>query len=1165
MKCKLLFIVSLLCIGLTASAQRVTINVQEVPLKSVLAQITEQTSYTFNYSQQFVDADKRVSLNVTDQTLDESLEALFSGSDVDFSISGQTVDLHKQTPQRAQSTKTVEIKGVVTSASDGLPCLGATVILKGTTTAAVTDYEGNYTLTVPAADAILVYSYVGYVPQEIAVGASRSIIDVALVEEVTEIDDVVVIGYGVTKKKLVTGANLNTKGEDIARLNTGTAMEALTGVAPGLSVSRTSGAPGASTKVNIRGLGTVGHSSPLYIVDGVEVGSIDNINPAFIESIDILKDAASAAIYGSRAANGVILVTTKKGRVGQDTKITYSGYLGVQNMAKKPSTLNAQEYMYIQDEMRINDGLAPLDWEAMLSNNTWLNSQKAGLGVEYGETIWANLESGWEGTDWLGEITTENALIQSHAVNVTGGGDKSRYAISLGYYDQEGLIGGDIADAGYQRVNASFNSDIVLYKSGDKDIITFGENLSFTYSKNKGVATGGQYYNDVYDALRTTPLMPAYWSGSVDESGIAPNLDGLNSAHINPLSNLYYSRGRLTDNNNNSIVGNVYLSIKPIDGLEIRSSFGMNVSFNNTRSYITLHDGFGDKKPAITEDQVNQGMSQYTSYTWTNTANYDKTIGKHDFGVLIGSEITRATTNLSVSAWAKGSIFDDFDNAYLNNVPTPEDPLNFGYTGVDWAAQGGGLASFMSRLSYSYDDKYMAVITMRADGSSAFAKGNRWGYFPSVSAGWNFSEEDFMSDYDWLNFGKLRLSWGQNGNQTLKNSQGQNVGFVYSSNVSTNNYGYYFGDSKPLRPTISYPSNVPNPDITWETSEQLNIGLDLSFLRSRLGVTLDWYNKTTKDWLVVAPIQGTFGAGAPFINGGEIVNKGVELSLRWRDTVGDFSYGASLSMAYNKNEVTQLASAAGFIESATAQVFDSAAAISRVEVGMPIGYFYGYQTDGILQNQQEVDAYVNSDGNPYFEDARPGDVRFVDTNGDGVINDSDKTMIGDPNPDLQMGLQLNVAYKGAYANLTATGKFGHQVFNTYFWADPTSVNQYRNWTTEIFDRWHGEGTSNSIPRLSSQGHRNATYISDIYLYDADFVRISNITIGYDFAYLFKDKNWLENLSLYVAVNNLCTITGYDGFDPDVSYGGANAPWASGLDLGLYPLPRTVMIGANITF
>ncbi len=1151
--------------SLSSFAQKISIDVRDVPLERVFKQITQQSSCEFNYSPEIINVDQLVSLNVKNADLAQCLAQLLAKTNISYKINNGAVELTSASSAGAEKDDQVKISGVVTASNDGLPCIGATVMLKGTNIATITDFDGNYTLEVPAKGAVVVYSYVGYKPQEVSINANDPRVDIVLEENVTELEDVVVIGYGASKKKLTTGANLNAKGDDLAKLNTGSAMEALQGVAPGLNITRENGQPGASTKVNIRGLGTVGHSSPLYIVDGVEVGSIDNINPMFIESIDVLKDAASSAIYGSRAANGVILVTTKKGKNNQKTKVSYSGYAGVQNLANKPSTLNAQEYMYIQDEMRINDGLASVDWKGVLSNNSWLNEQSAGLGVEYGEVIYANLQKGWNGTDWLDEITTEDAYIQNHAVTVTGGGSKSRYSFGAGYYDQQGLIGGDLADAGYKRMNVSMNTDFVLLKNDDRDIITLGENLNFTYSTSKGVATGGPYWNDLYDALRTPPLMPAYWDKSPDQSGIAPNLDGLNSAHHNPLAGLYYNRGRLTDNNNNNITGNIYLSIKPIKGLELRSSYGMNVSFNNTRSYMCLHDGFGEKKTAVTEDQVNQGMSMYTSYTWTNTINYDTEFGLHNFGVLLGNELNRNTLNSSISAWAKGSIFTDFENAYLQNVPTPESVANFGYGGVDWAAQGGGLSSFMGRLSYSYNDKYMAVFTMRADGSSNFAPGKRWGYFPSISAGWNFSEEDIFEPYEFFSFGKLRGSWGQNGNHVLKNSSGKSVGFVYSSNVVTDNYGYYFGDDKQSRPAISYPSNVPNPDVSWETSEQTNIGLDLSFFDSRLGFTFDWYNKTTRDWLVVAPIQGTFGAAAPFINGGEIVNRGTEWTVKWRDQIKDFTYGASVSLAFNKNEVTQLDSPTGFIESSTAQIFDGADAISRVEVGYPIGYFYGYKTSGILQNQSEVDAYVNKDGKAYFNDAKPGDIRFVDINKDGVINDEDKTMIGDPNANLQLGFQFNIGYKGAYLNMTATGKFGHQIFNTYYWSEPTANNQWRNWTTEIFDRWHGEGTSDRIPRLSSSSHRNTSFVSDASIYDADYVRISNLTLGYDLAYLIKKKNWLSNMSVYVAVNNLYTLTGYRGFTPDVSYGGANAPWASGVDLGLYPMPRTMMLGLNLSF
>jgi TonB-linked SusC/RagA family outer membrane protein len=449
----------------------------------------------------------------------------------------------------------------------------------------------------------------------------------------------------------------------------------------------------------------------------------------------------------------------------------------------------------------------------------------------------------------------------------------------------------------------------------------------------------------------------------------------------------------------------------------------------------------------------------------------------------------------------------------------------------------------------------MFDATIRADGSSNFAEGKRWGYFPSASAGWIFTEEKFMSGLpaSVINFGKVRVSWGQNGNQSIDN-------FIYTSNIDYLDQGYYFGPNKLVSAPTAIPANVPNPNVTWETSEQLNIGLDARFFSSKLSLAIDWYNKKTKDWLVVAPILGTSGAGAPFINGGDIKNTGIELNLNWNDKVGEFNYGATLNFTSNNNEVTRLANAEGIIDGDSHVLSQGTAAISRVKVGYPIGYFYGFQTDGLLQNQADVDAYVTPDGKPYFEDQRPGDVKFVDQNTDGVIDDKDKVKLGSPLPDYEIGAQLNAEYKGIYVNATFVGKFGMQVMQSYrSFAD----NFTQNYTTQIFDRWHGEGTSDRIPRLSSSSHRNTNLISDIYMHDADFLRISNLVLGYRFNKLIKGVNWMKGASVYASVNNLYTFTKYDGMDPDVSY--APNAWASGIDLGLYPLPRTFMIGMSVTF
>lgn len=1042
----------------------------------------------------------------------------------------------------------VTVQGRVTYQADGSPLPGVTIMVVGTNTGVLSGADGTFSL--PARmGATLRFSFIGMTPVEVTVTSTT--VNVTMADAPTDLDEVVVIGYGVQKKALVTGANLNVKGDQIAELNTSTAMEALQGIATGISVTRNSGAPGAGTKATIRGLGTIGNSAPLYIVDGVAVGNIDYLNASDIESIDVLKDAASSAIYGSRAANGVILVTTKKGAKGSAPVISYDYYYGMQNIYKKLPALNAQEYMFIMDEGRVNDGMAPNDWEAILKNNSYLNANFPGnLGTQLGEEIWAKLQSGWKGTDWVDEMTTKNAPVQNHSLNITGSSKDVVYAMGFSYFDQAGIIGSDLMGAGYKRLTARLNTEMVLIKGSNNDIVTVGENFTLTNSQNKWIGTGNIYWNDLHNALVVNPLLPAYWDKSPDQYGFTPTLEGISLGQTNPLAQLFYNRSKFQWGKGNTITGNVYINIEPIKNLKIRSSFGINSWFGNGRSWSPTYALSSQYNNA--NDAVQQEMNQGINYTWTNNISYNFAIGEHKITALAGNEILDNILNAYVGGWKSNSIFGDPDYAYLNNV-TAESLANINTWGADWAAQGGGLLSYYGRLSYNFREKYIVDAVFRADGSSNFAKGHRWGYFPSFSAGWIFTEEDFMKGSSLVNFGKLRASWGQNGNQSIDN-------FIYSSNISYLDQGYYFGPDKLVTSPTAIPANVPNPDVTWETSEQLNIGIDARFLKSKLGVSVDWYNKMTKDWLVLAPILGTAGAGAPYINGGDIKNSGIEFNINWKDQVGDFIYGASFSGTANKNEVTRLANAEGIINGQPHVLSQGTAPVSRVQVGFPIGFFIGWQTDGLLQNQADVDAYVTPEGKPYFEDLRPGDVKFVDQNLDGVIDDKDRVMLGSPLPDFEMGVQLNAEYKGIYANATLTGKFGMQVMQSYrSFAD----NFTQNYTTQIFGRWHGEGTSDRIPRLGYASTRNTNLISDIFMHDADFVRISNVVVGYRFNKLLSGVKWMKGASVYASVNNLYTFTKYDGMDPDVGY--APDSWASGVDLGLYPLPRTFMFGASVTF
>lgn len=1058
----------------------------------------------------------------------------------------------------------------------GQPLPGVNVLVKGTSNGTVSDAEGVYSIGGVSDNSILVFSFIGYQAKEVVV-ASRSVVDVDMTPDITSLSEIVVIGYGEQKKALVTGANIRQDGAKLQALNTSSAMEALQGITPGVSVSRNSGQPGAGTKVRIRGIGTIANSNPLYVVDGVPVGNdINYLAPSDIESIDVLKDGASAAIYGSRGANGVVLVTTRKGKKGARPQISYNGYYGVQNIYKKPPVLNAQEYMFIMDEGITNDGGVPTDWEAVLNDNDYLDPDDdpatPGLNNEYADYIWGKLQSGWTGTNWVDEITKEDAPIMSHALNITGATEDITYGAGFSYLNQDGIIGGDVINAGLKRLTARLNTEIKMVEINGRKILKVGENFIWTNSQNRSTGTGNIYWNDLHDALVINPLMPAYWSGAANPTtnpnGFGPTLEGINLGQTNPVATMYY-RHNFNWGKGNNIVGNVFAELEPIKNLKLRSSFGVVSWFGYGRSYSPAYQL--SRQYVRTTESVGQSAYQGANHTWTNTASYEKSFDVHNFQVMVGTEqIRNDVLNFNVNGTRNNPLYSDPNYAYLDNTAPPSSQAEVSASGKDWAANGGGIMSYMGRVSYNYMEKYMIDFTARRDGSSNFTKENRYGNFFSVSGGWNFMEESFMSGLSNIfDNGKLRASWGQNGNQDIG-------AFRFQTNITPLSQGYYFGSDKLTSPITYVPDNTPNPDLKWEVSEQIDIGLDASFMNSRLSVTLDWYQKITKDWLVKAPVPGTTGAKAPWVNGGDVRNTGFEFVLGWNDKIGDFKYGVTLSGATIKNKVTRLANAEKIIYGPGNVLSQGTSLVSRVEEGYPIGYFYGFETNGILQNQEEVDAYVGPEGLPMsFENndglnaLRPGDLRFVDQNNDGLIDERDKKMIGNPIPDFEMGIQLNASWKGIYANVTMAGKFGHQIMRSYrSFAD----NFDQNYTTEIFGRWHGEGTSNRIPRLSSVSHRNQQYISDVYMYDGDFLRINNLTVGYDFGSMAQKLGWFTGAQVYLQVNNLYTFTKYDGMDPEVPFSGNEdpnsaeyAPWASGIDLGLYPLPRTVMVGVNLTF
>lgn len=1024
------------------------------------------------------------------------------------------------------------ISGVVASA--GEPLIGASIAEKGTTNGTITDKDGRFNLVV-SPEATLVVSYLGYDSQEVRV-KGQSFLTIEMNAAVNMLDEFVAIGYGVQQKKLITGATVQVKGDDIAKLNTVNTLGALQSQTPGVNIIKQSGKPGDGFKVTIRGLGTIGDSDPLYIIDGVPNGDIGMLSPSDIESVDVLKDAASAAIYGARAANGVILITTKQGKKGKAT-IEYDGYIGFQNLAKTVTSLNAQQYLEILNEAGYN--------------RQYFADRIPG-------SILEGVDNGtFKGTNWLKEMTLENAPQMGHAVNVTSGGDVSTFSFGFSYTSQEPVIGLEAPEVKslYERYTLRLNSEHHIIRNGNRNILTFGETLTagHTSSSGLGMGTGNIYWNDVRSALAGNPLLPVY-----DENGdYHTPLEGLDYQSVNPLAQMDYLRSRVTSKNY-SVRGSLYLIFEPIKNLKWRSTFGYAYNGGTSREYVPVYRlnsvNFSD------QDKVTQSSWNGLQWSWDNTVSYEFTLNQaHKFNVMVGNSLERWGFGENLGGSNKGSEFDSFEFAYLNNVKTVTSGTTT-VSGSPW--DDGGLVSFFGRVNYDYAGKYMASVTMRADGSSNFARGHRWGYFPSVSAGWNIHEENFFKEnVTFMDQLKLRASWGENGNC--------NIGrLAYLETIAignaTNAAIYYFGEDKNAYTIGAYADKIANPDLTWETSRQTDIGLDTRFLKNRLGFSIDWYEKLTLGWLVKPQGLGIWGTDAPYINGGDIRNTGVEISLDWSDKVGDFTYSIRGNMSYNHNEVLSIDNGEGFINGTSNVLTHNTTYLARAEVGQPVGFFHGYKTNGIFQNQEQIDSYTWTDPTTgetkkILPDAKPGDVIFVDLNNNGSIDDGDKTFIGDPHPDVTYGISINLGYKGFDFSLTGYGVAGNQIAKSY--RNNTNTT-FDNYTTEILDRWHGEGTSNRLPSINGSSI-NWGYVSDLYIEDGDYFRISNVTLGYDFSRLIKSK-YISQLRLYASVQNLFTFTNYSGMDPEVGYGGGD-DWTSGIDLGYYPGSRTYMFGVNLKF
>ncbi|MNF29264.1 Ferrienterobactin receptor precursor [compost metagenome] len=997
--------------------------------------------------------------------------------------------------------RTLSVSGKITSSSDGMGIPGTSVIVEGTNSSTTTDFDGNYKIDVKS-DGVLKFSFVGYKTQRVSVN-NRNSIDVVLQLETAELKEIVVIGYGTQKKKVSTAATSVVSAKDIQSVASADVVNALQGQTSGVNVTSTSGQPGAGMVINIRGVGTAGNNSPLYVVDGVVVDNgIGYLDPSSIERVDILKDAAAASIYGARAANGVVLVTTRKGKDGK-MNVALSSYTGYQQIAKKLDLLNTQEYTTIVNESRVNSGLSPLYTPQQIA--------------------------AFPNHDWQDDLFNEGAMKQNHSLMITGGDKKSTLATGLSYYGQDGLIGSQTNQSKYERITFNVNSTSEVIE----DHLKIGENFSYANIESSGVSDDGIYSNSIRGFLNAAPIDAAY-----DENGDFAH-SVISSDISNPLGSLYYNN--FNENKIDRYVGNIFAEAKFLKNFTFRTSFGVDITNSTYRSYVPVYSLSSNTNNTVSS--VTQSANKGLGWLFENTLQYKASINDaHHFDVLVGTS-AKENTSEYMSATGKNLNFDDFAHAYLSNA-TDQTSNTVSGSRYDYSIQ-----SYFGRLLYDYNNKYLFSATIRRDGSSNFGPNNKYAVFPAFSAGWNVDRESFFPENNVVKSLKIRASWGQNGNDQFAEQ------FAYMSTISSYDKSYHFGTTDETLQVGSSPDALSNPDLKWETSEQLDLGFDLT-LFSSLTFTFDYYDKTTKDWLVQASVPDIAGATAPFINGGDINNKGLEFGLGYRTNFGeDWTFSANGNASFNENEVVRIANAEGIIHGDTNLLFQGLDEMNRVEVGQPIGYFYGLKTDGIFQNASELTSVQPN--------AQPGDVRFVDLNGDGKIDANDKTKIGDPNADFTYGFNLEVTYKAFDFSIYTYGVAGSQ--NAFGVHDYTRA--YNNYTTSILNRWTTEGTSNSIPRVTygTDANGNYTKFSDLYIQDADFFRIKTATLGCDLTKLTNSLGFFSKFRLYVAANNLFTFTQYQGMDPEIGFGNSNQSWARGIDVGYYPQPRTYMMGLNVNF
>ena len=1029
----------------------------------------------------------------------------------------------------------IQVKGTVISGADNEPLPGVNVVVKGNaTTGTITGIDGEFALSVPS-DAILSISYIGFKSLEIPVNGKREL-KIVLQEDSEALDEVVVIGYGTQKKSVVTASIARVSSEDLANTAPVRMDNALKGLAAGVTVTSSSGQPGAAAQIRVRGVGTIrtenGAADPLYIVDGMPIeGGLDYLNPSDIASIEVLKDAASGAVYGARAANGVILVTTKSGKIGK-TKVTYDFSYGWQSAWKNRDVLNATEYALMMNEGAINAGIAP----------------KYNDPYSYGT-----------GTDWQNEVFNDNAPVMNHQVSVSGASDKVNYLFSAGYYTQDGIVGGNFNRSNYERLTLRSNTQYTLFDESKNrnwlNSLKVTSNLSYARIKSTGIEANSTWGSPLGSALALSPMLTVYDEGDAAQAQLdkyanttdyTPIYDPRNGKLFsipgsefgemtNPIANLSLPGAK---NWSHKFVANFSAELQLWDNLRFKTSYGADLSFWGNDGYTPLYylrsGGASSRSTAYSEKHDG------TVWQLENVLMYDKTIDKHTFSVLLGQSAKKNT--VSYLRGTRNNIIN-YSRPYLN--ASTGQAADGDQTAAGAPSEIATLASLFARASYNYDERYMFQVTIRRDGSSRFGSNNHYAVFPSFSLGWNLTNEKFMQKRpEWLTSTKVRFSWGKNGNENIGN-------FKYTVLTSTGN-NYIFGAGEKVINGVKA-SGLANPDLKWEESEQLDFGIDFGFFNNALTFTADYYKKTTNGMLMEMNIPSYVGESKPIGNVGKMENSGIELEAAYRFRVSDWNFRIGGNLTYLKNKLIEYGNESGW---ANLDSFQGTGTISRAQNGKPFPYFYGYKTAGVFQNMDEVNAYTNSKGELIQPNAVPGDVRFVDVDGSGSIDADDRTDIGKGMPDWTYGLNLNVSWKNFDLSMMWQGTMGNDIYDATRRTDISATN-LPSW---MLNRWTGEGTSNRIPRFMLGDNTN-WQSSDLYVYDGSYLRLKNIQIGYTLPAALTQKVFVSSLRFYVAAENLFTFTKYHGFDPEISSGGTSL----GVDYGVYPQARTWTIGANLTF